>query len=70
MHDFILRILRTLYLIMRTRTRTSTRLNLKFLRVLTKNIQPGKLLCSIFTRKISAVIFIREGLALSRLEND
>ena len=55
---------------MRTRTMTSTRLNLKFLRVLTKNIQPGKLLCSIFTRKISAVIFIREGLALSRLEND
>ena len=70
MHDFILRILRTLYLIMRTRTMTSTRLNLKFLRVLTKNIQPGKLHCSIFTGKISAVIFIREGLALSRLQND
>ena len=55
---------------MRTRTMTSTRLNLKFLRVLTKNIQQGKLHCSIFTWKISAVIFIREGLALSRLQND
>ena len=49
---------------MRTTTTTSTRFNLKFFRVLSKNIQPGKLHCTIFTWKISAVIFIGEDLAL------
>ena len=35
---------------------TSTRFNLKSFRVLSKNIQPGKLYCTIFLLKISAVI--------------
>ena len=55
------------------RTRTQLRVGhftLKFFRVLSKNTQSGKLHCTIFHLKISAVIFIGEGLALSRLQND
>ena len=55
---------------MRTKKTTSTRFNLKFFGVLSKHIQPGRLHCTIFTWKISAVIFIGEGFALSRLQND
>ena len=35
---------------------SSTRFNLKFFHVLSKNIQPEKLYCTIFHLKISAVI--------------
>ena len=48
---------------LRTRTTTSTRSNLRCFRVLSKNIQPEKLHCSFFHRKICAVIFIGELLA-------
>ena len=35
---------------------SSTRFNSKSFRVLSKNIQPGKLYCTVFHLKISAVI--------------
>ena len=54
----------------RTRSTKSTRFNFKFFRVFSKNIQPGNLHCTIFASKISTVIFIREGLALSRSQSD
>ena len=44
----------------------STGFTLTFLRVFKKNIQPGKLHCTV----INAVIFIGEGLALSRSQNN
>lgn len=44
--------------------------NLKFLRVFSKNIQHEELHRTIFTRKIRAVIFIGDSLALSQSQND
>ena len=44
--------------------------NLKFLRVFSKNIQREELHRTIFTRKIRAVIFIGDSLALSQSQND
>ena len=45
----------------RTRTTTSTRCDLKFFRVLSKNRHPGILHCTFFTRKVSTVIVIEGG---------
>ena len=53
----------------RTRTTTSTRFDLKFFRVLSKNKHPGILHCTFFTRKVSTVIFFEGGQDLSRLQN-
>ena len=45
----------------RTRTTTSTRFELKFFRVLSKNRHPGILHRTFFTRKVSTVIVIEGG---------
>ena len=58
---------RALYLRTRTAT-TSTRFNLKCFRIFSKNVQSFIVL--FFTRKVSAIIFIGDSLALSRSQND
>ena len=45
----------------RTRTTTSTRINLNSFRVLSKNRHPGNLHCLFFIRKDSTVIYIEGG---------
>ena len=53
------------------RKRTSTGLNLKFFFAYSRNIfKPASFIVLRFTCKISAVIFIGEGLALFRSQND
>ena len=52
------------------RTTTSTRFDLKFFRVLSKNRYPGMLQCTFFTRNICTVILIGGAQNLSRSLND
>ena len=54
----------------RSRTTTRTRYHLEFFRVFSKNKQPLKLHCTLFTRKASAFFFIEGGWALFWSQND
>ena len=52
------------------RTISRTGFDFSFLRLFSKNLLPGKLHCTFFTRKVSTVILIEEVYALSRSKND
>ena len=52
------------------RTISRTGFDFSFFRLFSKNLLPGKLHCTFFTRKVSTVILIEGVYALSRSKND